>query len=51
MKLKAIEKICKNSGIVHLIDDVCEMDPEELPEEGQLPRQWISDGVACYPLD
>lgn len=51
MKLKAIERICKASGFVHLIDQVREMDPEEIQEDGELPRQWISDGVGCYPLD
>lgn len=51
MKFKAIEKICKASGCVYLIDGVTQLDPEELPEEGGLLRQWISDGVACYPLD
>lgn len=51
MKLKAIEKICKASGGVYLIDGVTQPDPEELPEERGLPRQWMSDGMACYPLD
>lgn len=51
MKLKAIERICKESGRVYLIDGIAQMDPEELPEDGELPRQWMSDGVACYPLD
>ena len=49
MKLKAIERICKASGFVHLIDE-----PPLMEDDGAVPpvqRQWISDGVSCYPLD
>ncbi|MBQ3508314.1 MAG: hypothetical protein IJA91_07180 [Clostridia bacterium] len=49
MKLKPIERICKASGFVHLIDEFSLME-----DDGAVPpvrRQWISDGVACYPLD
>lgn len=64
MKLKAAEKLCKASGCVRLFDEAAKepvMSPEELLEmlteemdEDRVPtppRQWISDGVACYPLD
>ncbi len=51
MKLKQIEKICKTSSRIVLYDEVREMDVDELPGEGELPRQWMSDGVAAYPLD
>lgn len=51
MKLKPIEKICKTAGRIVLYDEVREMDVDELPEDGSLPRQWMSDGVAAYPLD
>jgi len=50
VKLKAIEKLCKASGTVRLFDLVKEMDIDELDEDS-LPRQWISDGAAAYPLD
>lgn len=50
MKLKAIEKLCKALGRVRLYDLVKEMDIDELDEDS-LPRQWISDDVAAYPLD
>lgn len=49
MKLKAIERICKAAGFVCLIDE-----PPLMEDDGAVPpvqRQWISDGVACYPLD
>ena len=64
MKLKPIEKLCKASGCVRLLDEADKepgMSPEELMDmlteemdEDRVPsppRQWISDGVACYPLD
>lgn len=64
MKLKAVEKLCKASGCVRLFDEEAKepgMSPEELMDmlteemdEDRVPsppRQWISDGVACYPLD
>ena len=51
MKLKPIEKICKTAGYIALYDEFREPDPDELPGEGELPRQWMSDGVAAYPLD
>lgn len=50
MKLKAIEKLCKASGRVRLYDLAKETDIDELDEDS-LPRQWISDDVAAYPLD
>ena len=52
MKLKAIEKLCKASGTVRLFDLAKEPEPDidELDEDS-LPRQWISDGAAAYPLD
>lgn len=63
MKLKPIEKLCKSAGHIHLMDEQAAeaMSPEEILEvltedvdEDRVPdppRQWISDGVACYPLD
>ena len=51
MKLKPIEKICKTAGYIALYDEFREPDPDELPGEGEPPRQWMSDGVAAYPLD
>ena len=51
MKLKAIEKICKAAGHVHLIDETVPLEVEDYPDVEAVPRQWMSDGVACYPLD
>lgn len=64
MKLKAVEKLCKASGCVRLFDEeakepvmssekLLEMLTEDMDEDRvpTPPRQWISDGVACYPLD
>ncbi len=51
MKLKAIEKICKASGFVYLIDEAIQLETEEDTELEAVPRQWMSDGVGCYPLD
>ncbi len=48
MKLKPIERICKNAGHLHLWDEA----PKEAIDGAELePRQWMSDGVAAYPLD
>jgi len=49
MRLGEIKKLCKASGCVRLIDE-----PSLMEDNGAVPpvqRQWISDGVACYPLD
>ena len=49
MKLSEIKKLCKASGCVRLIDE-----PSLMEDDGAVPpvhRQWITDGVACYPLD
>lgn len=51
MKLKPIEKLCKTAGYIYLVDGVTALSSEELPEDGTLPRQWMGDGVALYPLD
>lgn len=37
---KSDAEIC---GVCESIDEVREMDPEEIPEDGELPRQWISE--------
>lgn len=51
MKLKAIEKICKAAGGIFLLDEqqVVEQSEDDVILFPQ--RQWMSDGVACYPLD
>ena len=51
MKLKAIERICKASGFVCLIDEKVPLEVEDFPGVEAVPRQWLSDGVGCYPLD
>lgn len=51
MKLKMIEKICKNAGGVYIMDHVVKMDPEEIEEDDSLPRQWMGDGASMYALD
>ena len=48
MKLKAIEKLCKAAGSVRLLDEAPKEDVDGTKLE---PRQWMSDGVAAYPLD
>ena len=51
MKLKAIEKLCKAAGCVRLFDEQKVVDQTEDDVTLFPQRQWISDGVACYPLD
>lgn len=47
MKVKKIEKICKEAGCIYLYDETVEtVDDENTP-----PRQWMSDGGAAYPMD
>lgn len=48
MKLKPIEKICKTAGYIALYDEAQKVDVDVAELE---PRQWMSDGVAAYPLD
>ena len=44
MKIKAIERLCKAQGNIVLCDEPC-------VDEETLPRQWMGDGMALYPLD
>lgn len=47
MKVKKIEKLCKEAGCIYLYDEPVEtVDDENTP-----PRQWMSDGGAVYPMD
>ena len=49
MRLKAVEKLCKEAGCVRLFDDFT----VERDEDGEFRtgRQWMSDGTAAFPLD
>ncbi len=49
MKLKQIEKLCKEAGCVRLFDDFTVEYVED--EEFRSGRQWMSDGTAAFPLD
>ena len=55
MKLKAVEKLCRAAGRIYIFDEgLPAVEPDELAEDTEgavYPRQWMSDGVACYPLD
>ena len=42
MKTKKIGALCKAQGICYLFD--------ELTEEGEISRQWISNGAAMWPV-
>ena len=42
MKVKKIGALCKARGICYLYD--------ELTEEGEIRRQWISNGAALWPV-
>lgn len=42
MKVKKIGALCKARGICYLYD--------ELTEEGEIRRQWISNGAAMWPV-
>lgn len=47
MKVKKIEKLCKEAGCIYLYDEPVEtVDDENTP-----PRQWMSDGGAAFPMD
>jgi hypothetical protein len=51
MKIKQIEKLCKAAGYVMLVDGITEITEVEEGEPVELPRQWMGDGGAMYPLD
>ena len=42
MKVKKIGALCKARGVCYLFD--------ELTEEGEISRQWISNGAAMWPV-
>ena len=42
MKVKKIGALCKARGVCYLFD--------ELTEEGEIRRQWISNGAAMWPV-
>lgn len=50
MKIKKIEKLCKDAGYIFLYDELgsCNEETGELEEP---TRQWMGDGYAVYPLD
>lgn len=50
MKIKKIEKLCKDAGYIFLYDELgsCNEENGELEEPS---RQWMGDGYAVYPLD
>ena len=50
MKIKKIEKLCKDAGYIFLYDELgsCNEETGELEEPA---RQWMGDGYAVYPLD
>lgn len=50
MKIKKIEKLCKDAGYIFLYDELgsCNEENGELEEPA---RQWMGDGYAVYPLD
>ena len=50
MKIKKIEKLCKEAGRIYLYDEPGTVD-EETGELDEPTRQWMGDGNAVYPLD
>ena len=50
MKIKKIEKLCKDAGYIFLYDEPGAID-EETGELEEPTRQWMGDGRAAYPLD
>lgn len=50
MKIKKIEKLCKDAGYIFLYDELgsCNEENGELEEPA---RQWLGDGYTVYPLD
>lgn len=50
MKIKKIEKLCKDAGYIFLYDELgsCNEENGDLEEPA---RQWMGDGYAVYPLD
>lgn len=50
MKIKKIEKLCKDAGAIFLYDEPGAID-EETGELEEPTRQWMGDGRAAYPLD
>jgi hypothetical protein len=50
MKIKKIEKLCKDAGYIFLYDELGSLN-EETGELEEPARQWMGDGYAVYPLD
>ena len=50
MKIKKIEKLCKDAGYIFLYDELGKCN-EETGEMEEPARQWMGDGYAVYPLD
>lgn len=50
MKIKKIEKLCKDAGYILLYDELGSRN-EETGELEELARQWKGDGYAVYHLD
>lgn len=51
MKVKKIEKLCKEAGCIFLYDEPAVVEYVEDEEIPSSPRQWMCDGHAAYPLD
>ena len=51
MKIKKIEKICKDAGYIYLFDESPVVEYVEDEEITSPPRQWMGDNSSAYPLD
>lgn len=51
MKIKKIEKLCKEVGRIYLYDEPAVVEYVEDEEIKNPPRQWMGDGNAVYLLD
>lgn len=51
MKIKKIEKLCKDAGAIFLYDEQNVVEETEDDVTTWPTRQWMGDGRAAYPLD
>ena len=51
MKIKRIEKLCKDAGYIFLYDEQNVVDVTEDDVTTWPTRQWMGDGYAVYPMD
>ena len=51
MKIKKVEKLCKEAGCIFLYDEPAVVEYVEDEEITSKPRQWMGDGYAVYPMD